>query len=91
MKYFLERTIAYFIDCIIAFAVVMLIIQWAVLSHVREFVGITDAWFQNSINMQLYVLITISIPVWIYFAYFDSVKSKGTFGKRVFKLGVRER
>ncbi|MGQ1891792.1 RDD family protein [Thermophagus sp. OGC60D27] len=90
MKYFIERTLAYFIDCFIAFAVVMLMIQWAILSHIREFFGITDMWFQSSINMQLYVLTSISIPVWIYFAYFDSKKANGTFGKRIFKLEVRD-
>lgn len=89
MKYFIERTLAYLIDCLIAFAVVMLIIQWAILSHVRESFGITDIWLQSSINIQLYVLTSISIPVWIYFAYFDSEKSKGTFGKRIFKLEVK--
>ena len=75
--------------CLIAFAVVMLFIQWAILSHLRESFGITDIWFQSSINMQLYVLTSISIPVWIYFAYFDSKKSKGTFGKRIFNLVVK--
>ena len=90
MKYFFERTLSYFIDCIIAFAVVMLIIQWAILSHLRGFFGITDLWLQSSENMQLYVLTSISIPVWIYFAYFDSKKSKGTFGKRIFNLEVKD-
>lgn len=90
MKYFIERTLAYFIDCLIAFGVIMLIIQWAIISHIRAYFGITDAWFQSSINMELYVLFTISIPVWVYFAYFDSEKSKGTFGKRIFKLAVKD-
>jgi uncharacterized RDD family membrane protein YckC len=40
--------------------------------------------------MLLYVLTSISIPVWIYFAYFDSEKSKGTFGKRIFNLEVQD-
>lgn len=90
MKYFIQRTLAYLIDCFIAFAIVMLIIQWGILSNIRDAIGITDTWFQSSINMQLYVLTTISIPVWIYFAYFDSEKSKGTFGKRIFKLVVKD-
>lgn len=89
MKYFIKRTFAYLIDCSIAFAAVMLIIQWAIFSHLREFIGITDTWFQSSTNMQLYVLTTISLPVWIYFTYFDSEKSKGTFGKRALKLEVK--
>ncbi len=90
MKYFIERTLAYFIDCIIAFTVIMLIIQWGILSRLRDSFGITETWFHSSINMQLYVLTTISIPVWIYFGCFDSNKSNGTFGKRIFKLNVKD-
>lgn len=91
MKYFFKRTLAYFIDCLIAFAIVMLVFQWGILSHIRASIGITDAWFTSSINMQLYVLTTISIPVWAYFTYFDSNKSKGTFGKRIFKFAVKDK
>ena len=86
MRYFIKRTLAYLIDCTIAFASIMLILQWLILTPVRPLVGITEEWFQVSMNMQLYVLLTISIPVWLYFAYFDSDKSKGTFGKRIMKL-----
>ena len=42
----------------------------------------------DSVNLELYVLLSISLPVWLYFAYFDSKKSKGTFGKRIMKLTV---
>lgn len=90
MKYFLKRTLAYLIDCFIAFAAVMLVIQWGILSHIRESIGITDTWFTSSVNMQLYVLTTISIPVWAYFTFFDSNRSKGTFGKRIFSLWVND-
>ena len=86
MKYLLKRTAAYFIDCVIVFGAVMLVLQWAILSNLRESIGITNEWFESSINMQAYVLLTISIPVWIYFAYFDSSKSTGTFGKRIMRL-----
>ncbi len=90
MKYFLKRVISYLIDCLIAFAAIMLIVQWAILSHVRGSIGITDDWFTSSFNMYLYVLTTISLPVWLYFTYFDSKQSKGTLGKRIFKLSVQE-
>lgn len=66
----------------------MLVIQWGILSHVRGLIGITDEWFHNSWNMELYVLISISMPIWFYFTYFDSHKSKGSFGKRILKLSV---
>lgn len=86
--YFIRRTLAYFVDCLIAFAGVMLIFQWAILTNLRSIFGINDDWFQNSINMHIYVLFSISIPVWLYFSYYDSIYSKGTFGKRFFKLKV---
>jgi uncharacterized RDD family membrane protein YckC len=88
MKYFLKRASAYLIDCIICYSVVMLVVQWAILSNFREQFGITENWFHNSINMELYVLITISLPVWVYFTLLDSKRFKGTFGKRLCKLTV---
>ena len=88
MKHFLKRAVAYFTDCMICYSLVMLVIQLALLSNIREPLGITDEWFTNSINLQLYVSLTISLPVWAYFSYLDSNRSKGTFGKRMMKLAV---
>lgn len=69
----------------------MLILQWAIFSNIREYVGITNEWFEKSWNLELYVLVSISLPVWLYFAYFDSKRTKGTIGKRIMKLSVRNR
>jgi len=88
MKHFLKRSLAYFIDCSIAYTLVMLVIQWAIFSNIRGSIGIDDEWFKNSWNMEFYVLSSISVPVWMYFIYFDSRKTKGTFGKRLLKLQV---
>lgn len=76
------------IDCALCYSIIMLIIQWAILSHLRGSMGITNEWFENSWNMELYVLLTISLPVWLYFIYFDSNRSKGMVGKRIMKLAV---
>ncbi len=89
MKYLLKRTFAYFIDCTICYSMIMLILQWAILSNIRESVGMTNEWFEKSWNMELYVLVSISLPVWMYFIYFDSNRTKGTIGKRIMKLSVR--
>lgn len=88
MNYFSKRTLAYLLDCLISYTIVMLVIQLAILSQFRASLGITNEWLANSWNMQLYVLTTISFPIWLYFVYFDSEKSKGTFGKRMMKLSV---
>ena len=89
MKYLLKRILAYLIDCTLCYAVIMLIIQWLILSNTREIIGITDEWFENSWNMQLYVLLTISLPAWLYFTYLDSNRSRGSYGKRIMKMAVR--
>lgn len=86
MSLFLRRTGAYFLDCIICFSVVMLVLQWAILTPVREHMGITDAWFHHSWNLQLYIWLTISLPVWLYFALLDSRLFQGTLAKRI--LGI---
>jgi len=88
MKHLLKRTFAYFIDCTICYSFIMLILQWAILSHIRESIGMTNEWFEKSWNMELYVLASISLPVWLYFIYFDSNRTKGTIGKRIMKLSV---
>ena len=88
MKQFYKRALAYLIDCVLCYSVVMLLIQWLLISNIRESIGMTDSWFEQSWNLQSYVWITISIPVWLYFTYFDSVRSKGTYGKRVMGLTV---
>lgn len=88
MVYIIKRTIAYFIDCIICYSVIILVLQWAIMSNLRTHFGTTNEWFKNSLNLELYVLLSISLPVWTYFIYFDSVKANGTFGKRVMKLMV---
>jgi len=66
----------------------MIFFQWALLSNLREIIGITNEWFVNSLNLQLYVFLTISLPVWLYFTYTDSKQSNGTIGKRIMKLKV---
>ncbi len=90
MKQLAKRSIAYFLDCFICYSLVMLLIQWALLSNLRGAIGLTDEWFEHSWNLQLYVLLTISLPVWLYFTYFDSKKTVGTFGKRIMKLSVTD-
>lgn len=88
MKYTFKRTLAYLIDYALAFGLVMLLIQWAILTPLRPSLGITDTWFRNSWNMEFYVLLTISLPVWIYFTLQDASAKKGTVGKRIMKLAV---
>lgn len=86
--FLLRRALAYYLDCTIAFTVVMLGIQWLILLPMRPLIGWDDKWLHESWNMQMYVWLTISLPVFLYFTLMDSRITKGTFGKRIFKLKV---
>ena len=88
LNYLTRRTLAYMLDCMIVFSVIMLLLQWLILTPVRGYFGIDELWFHDSSNMYMYVLFTISLPIWLYFSWFDSYKSSGTIGKRLMKLRV---
>jgi len=86
--YTAKRALAYLIDCCIAFSTMILVIQWLVLSQLRPYLGLDDAWLNDSIHLEMYVLLTISLPVWFYFTVLDSSLSKGTPGKRIMHISV---
>ncbi|MDW3647132.1 MAG: RDD family protein [Bacteroidia bacterium] len=90
LVYLLKRSLAYWIDCIIAFAIVMLFIQQLILVKIRGYIGIDKDWFQDAWNMEIYVLLSISLPVWLYFAFQDSSTKKGSLGKKWMKLAVTQ-
>ena len=87
-NYLLKRSLAYFIDVSIVYLFVMLVIQMLILVPIRNYFGITEAWFRIGWNVQMYVLLTISIPVWLYFIISEASKHRATFGKRLMKLEV---
>jgi len=87
MKNLYKRKLAYVIDCVIAYAAVMLFIIWAILSQFRDQLGITGD-FRVSIHLQISVFLTITIPVWTYIAMMDSKASRGTWGKRICRIRV---
>lgn len=83
---FIRRAVAYWLDCTVCYAFLMVLVQWAILSNIRERIGITEEWFMDSWNMEIYVLLTISLPTLLYFSFLDM--TKGTLGKRAMKLRV---
>jgi uncharacterized RDD family membrane protein YckC len=83
-----KRTLAYFIDTSIAFGIAMVLIQLLLLYPFRESWGIDEAFFKDPWNMELYVLLTISLPIWMYFTLLESSRVKGTLGKKWLKIQV---
>ena len=50
--------------------------------------GITEEWFYSGMNTQVYMLLTISLPIWLYFMLTEQSAWQATLGKRVLKLKV---
>lgn len=82
----LRRAAGYFVDATISFLVAMLL-QLAVWVPLREALGIGTDWFYSGWNTELYTLLTISLPVWAYFIYFQT-GGRSTLGMKLVKLQV---
>jgi len=81
----LRRAIAFWIDCTLVFAVFVAVLQVAVFVPVRHlFVG-SEAWFRSGWNAEAYTLLTISLPVWLYFILCEVAPWRATPGKRLLK------
>ncbi len=85
---FLRRGFAYGADCFVAFTF-FVITQLLILVPLRDFFGITTAWFHDGVQTEIYTLVTVSIPVWLYFILSERSASGATIGKRLLKLSVR--
>jgi len=81
------RGAAYLIDCAIAF-VFFAATQLLILVPIREAMGITEEWFYSGVNTQVYMLLTISLPIWLYFILTERSAWQATLGKRIVKLKV---
>jgi poly-gamma-glutamate synthesis protein (capsule biosynthesis protein) len=80
------RALAYGIDIVIAFALYALV--QLPLIPVRNALGIGQDWFQSGVHTEIYTLLTISLPIWLFFALFDRSARQGTPGKWLLHLRV---
>jgi len=83
----LPRGVAYFIDCTLAFGL-FAGTQFLLFVPIRGALGIDEAWFHSGIYTELYTLLTISLPVWLYFAFCEQSRWQATVGKRILRLRV---
>lgn len=85
MRALIRRLLAFMIDWVVLFAVfalpqaiIALFVEWPISYGTNTFVG----WG--------WVLLTVSLPSWLYFTLSDSSSGGATVGKRVLGLSVRE-
>jgi uncharacterized RDD family membrane protein YckC len=81
-----RRLLAYWIDILLVFAVLVAGIQLLLLVPLRQtFIGSED-WFRSGWNTEAYTFLTISFPVWLYFILLEISPWQATVGKRLLKL-----
>lgn len=83
MKLAFKRLLAYWLDFVIL-VLCLVTPQWIV-SVITS--GFPFKGFHTGFQIELWVVLTISVPVWAYFILFELLKQQ-TLGKRLLKLAV---
>ncbi|MFO7583445.1 MAG: RDD family protein [Anaerolineales bacterium] len=81
-----RRILAYLIDSLLAFLVFVLAAQLLFFVPLRHLVIGSEDWFRSGWNTQIYTLLTMSLPTWLYFALSEISPWGATLGKRLLKL-----
>lgn len=82
---FPRRVGAYVLDVAICASFVLASQQ---LIRILVFAGAEPSFAQDGLAVECFVLATVSLPVWIYFIWFEASARHATPGKRVFSLEV---
>lgn len=82
----LRRLVAYWIDISIGFVILVAALQLVFFVPLRRFFIEPEIWFRSGWNTEVYTLLTISLPIWLYFILFEISPSQATIGKRFLRL-----
>ena len=82
-----RRLLAYLIDSIIVFVVFVIGLQYAIFIPLRSLIIGSEDWFRSGWNTEIYTLLAISLPTWLYFILSEISPWKATLGKRL--LGIQ--
>lgn len=80
-----RRSLAYLIDSLLAFGFYVLTQRW-IFVPLRGFLFGSDEWFASGLKTELYTLVTISLPIWLYFTLTEVSGWQSTIGKKWLKL-----
>jgi uncharacterized RDD family membrane protein YckC len=82
----IRRIVAYLIDCLIVFGVFVLLLQFALFIPIRSTLFDSAEWWRSGWRTEIYTLLTISLPAWLYFILMEISPWRATLGKRIFGL-----
>ena len=83
----LRRGLAWFLDVMLLFSGFVLS-QLVVLTPLREALGIDEDAFRAPVFTAGYVLLTVSLPVWLWLAGWESSRWQATPAKRLLRMRV---
>ncbi len=81
-----RRLAAYVLD--VALVAVVLVGAQFLLSRITN--GFPFNLLTTGLRIEIWVFLTISLPTWLYFAYYESSARQATLGKRLLKLRVTD-
>ena len=85
-----RRAGAYLVDYAVMFAAFALL-QWFVFLPLRQRLIGSDEWLMaGGVPLEIYTLLTISLPTWLYFAWCERSTWQATIGKRLLRLIVTD-
>lgn len=85
-----RRAGAYLVDCAVMFAVFAVLQSFVFLPLRHRLIG-SDEWLMaGGFPLEIYTLLTISLPTWLYFAWCERSAWQATIGKRVLRLMVTD-
>jgi uncharacterized RDD family membrane protein YckC len=85
-----RRTGAYLVDYVVM-AAAFLILQSFLFQPLRHRLIGSDEWLKaGGFPLEIYTVLTIYLPTWLYFAWSEQSTWQGTIGKRVFRLIVTD-
>ncbi len=82
-----DRRIAAYVLDVVLVAAILLGAQF-LLSRVTN--GFPFNLLTTGLRIEIWVFLTVSLPTWIYFAYYESSARQATLGKRLLKLRVTD-
>ena len=86
----IRRCGAYLVDCAVMTAAFVILQTFLFLPLRQRLVG-SDEWLMaGGVPLEIYTLLTISLPTWLYFALSEQSSWQATIGKRVFNLVVTD-
>jgi uncharacterized RDD family membrane protein YckC len=85
-----RRAGAYLVDCAVMTAAFAILQTFLFLPLRQRLIG-SDEWLMaGGVPLEIYTLLTISLPTWLYFAWSEQSIWQATIGKRVFRLTVTD-